>query len=102
MLANKGEINGLRILKEETVDIMTSDNLPEGVTFNADKGMGYGLGASVTPAKGLYSWGGMAATFFWVDVKNNMAIVVLAQHLPQQKYPFAYEFKNLVYKSLVK
>src|SRR5690606_17611206 len=42
MLANSGELDGIRLLSPRTVDLMARDHLPEGVTFRP--GEGYGLG----------------------------------------------------------
>jgi len=63
MLLNKGQLDGKRLLRTETVEMMTKNQLPEGVTRN-DSG-GFGLGFSVRTEdgefpKGEYGWGGMA------------------------------------------
>jgi CubicO group peptidase (beta-lactamase class C family) len=80
MLLNKGEFNGHRILKAETVELMTTINrLPEK---NAGgKGFQFGLGFELyneqkKPAPEVsntaYAWGGMYGTQYIIDPANNM------------------------------
>lgn len=80
MLLNKGEFNGHRILKPETIELMTTINrLPEK---NAGgDGFKFGLGFELyneqrkpTPevSNTAYAWGGMWGTMFIVDPTNNM------------------------------
>lgn len=71
MLLRKGELNGKRVLKSETVDLMFENHLEE-----IDKV--YGLGALVD-GKGRYNWGGAAGTRFWVDVKGGHYGVFMIQ-----------------------
>ena len=100
MLLNKGELDGERLLKPETVPLMTRNHLPEGKeiadlspsadAFNESgyRGIGFGLGVAVTldPARvgipgsaGEFAWGGMASTAFFVDPKEDMAVVFMTQ-----------------------
>ena len=85
MLLNKGELDGKRILKTETVEMMTKNQLPKGVS-RGDTG-GFGLGFSVRTEegkfpKGEYGWGGMASTHFWISPKHDLAVVALSQRIP--------------------
>ena len=43
MLLNRGELNGVRILSPKTVDLITSNGLPEPVLRARGGGMGWGL-----------------------------------------------------------
>ncbi len=98
MLLNGGELEGVRILKEETVQLMMSNQLPEGVVY--ENGGGYGLGGSYTIENGQYGWSGMASTFFTVDPKNNMTVLAFTQHLPFD-ITYALEFNDLVHKAII-
>ncbi|MDA3816975.1 MAG: serine hydrolase [Prolixibacteraceae bacterium] len=80
MLLNKGEFNGHRILKAETIELMTTINrLPEK---NAGgEGFQFGLGFELyneqrkpTPevSNTAYAWGGMWGTMYIIDPTNNM------------------------------
>ncbi len=87
MLANEGELDGVRILKPETVRQMTQNQVGNMPTLRGP-GWGFGLGFGVltdpaaakvkTPA-GSYGWGGIYGTQFWVDPSNKIAGVVMTQ-----------------------
>jgi CubicO group peptidase (beta-lactamase class C family) len=120
MLANRGELNGNRVLGRKTVEYMTTNHLPGGgdlasmgqkvfseISYD---GIGFGLGFSVMldPARagvvgtpGEHGWGGAASTMFFVDRKEEIAGLVLAQLMPSSTYPIRREFKALVYQALV-
>lgn len=83
MLLNKGEFNGHRILKPETVVAMTTINrLPE--INSGGKGFQFGLGFELynelkkpTPAvsNSAFAWGGMLGTEYVIDPKNDMIVL---------------------------
>jgi CubicO group peptidase (beta-lactamase class C family) len=100
MLLNRGELDGVRLLSPKTVAMMTTNQLPGGAeiadlspsadAFNETgyRGVGFGLGVAVTldPVKvgipgttGEFAWGGMASTAFFVDPKEDMAVVFMTQ-----------------------
>ncbi|UFN46996.1 beta-lactamase family protein [Roseomonas sp. OT10] len=88
MLLNGGELDGVRLLKPETVAEMTR---PQTGGFPVNlRGPGYdfGYGFSVVtdPAaaktlqpQGTYGWGGIYGTGFFVDPVNRLSIVVMTQ-----------------------
>jgi CubicO group peptidase (beta-lactamase class C family) len=71
MLLNGGELEGRRILKPETVDLMFEDHLKSG-------SMRYGLGGAVD-GEGGYSWGGANGTQFWIDRKRRLFALFMVQ-----------------------
>jgi CubicO group peptidase (beta-lactamase class C family) len=83
MLLNKGEFNGQRILKPETVELMTSVNrLPE--VNSGGNGFQFGLGFELyneqkkpVPAVSntAYAWGGMLGTEYIIDPTNNLIVL---------------------------
>ncbi|MEM8986652.1 MAG: serine hydrolase domain-containing protein [Pseudomonadota bacterium] len=92
MVVNRGELDGVRILKPETVDLMLSDSMPEGVYMSppgsggAWEGMSFGLGWGLVAepetvgalvGEGSALWGGAASTWFWVDPKNDLIFIGL-------------------------
>ncbi|MEA2883869.1 MAG: hypothetical protein QOH32_3125 [Bradyrhizobium sp.] len=113
MLLNGGELDGARILKAETVRMMTTDSLPPDIRFmhliGPKQGTGWGLGfsirtspdASLMPGSvGSYGWSGLWGTWFWVDAAANMAVVQMIQ-LPADKVgPFFGALRNLTYGAL--
>jgi len=113
MLLNGGVLNGVRILSQASVDLMSMNHLSneilsDGAAFGlAGVGMGLTVGTIINPgiagtysAKGEFFWGGAASTIFWVDKKNNITATMMTQYMPSDKYPLREELKTLVYSSL--
>ena len=96
---NGGELNGNRILEESTVGLIMSDQLPEGASY--EENSGYGLAGAVNLETGVYSWAGAASTNFWIDPANDMIIITYAQLMPSD-YSYAYVFKDLVKRAMMK
>lgn len=71
MLLNRGELDGARVLKPETVDLMFQNHLKIS-------GQKYGLGGAVD-GEGGYSWGGANGTQFWVDRGHDLFAVFMVQ-----------------------
>jgi CubicO group peptidase (beta-lactamase class C family) len=98
MLANGGELDGVRILSPATVELMGTNVIPKNVlvsnngtgvaSFN--EAVGFGLDFQVaTDARasgslqgdGSMSWGGAAGTWFWVDPTNDLIFVGMIQRM---------------------
>ncbi len=120
MLANGGELDGVRILGTQTVALMMDNHLGSAYgpspmsSLNLDmgmsEGMGYGLGGySITdtgltglPASpGTYGWGGAASTDFLVDPEEDLVAIVLTQLLPTGTYPLRPTMEVLTYQAIV-
>ena len=89
MLAEGGELEGVRLLRPETVKEMTRLHVPEGVLTDEEiGGLGWGLGvsvmadadASLLPGRdGDYWWSGRFGTHFWVSPRAETVVVVMQQ-----------------------
>ena len=113
MLLNGGELDGVRILKTETVAEMTKNQLPEEAMKaknggNADVGHGFGLGFGVCVGKddprqasvvGEYYWAGAASTHFWIAPKQELIVVALEQFMPNRT-KLLVAIKPLIYQAL--
>jgi CubicO group peptidase (beta-lactamase class C family) len=96
MLLNRGALDGTRVLGRKTVEYMTADHL--GPEVDASRlhdfpvehidGYGFGLGVAVRRVPGVagimgspgdYRWSGAQGTLFWVDPKEELAVVYMAQ-----------------------
>jgi CubicO group peptidase (beta-lactamase class C family) len=109
MLLNRGELDGARVLKAETVDRMTRNQLGEvRIGFPGNDLMGYGFGILSEAGKkgqkdpagvGTYGWGGAFGTYFWVDPKNQLVGVWMTQVFPPD-FALGIEFKRLTYQAL--
>lgn len=113
MLANGGAVDGVRVMKAETVRLAMSDLLPAGVTYGgAPSGsggatgpkMGYGAGGSVQledvaggAGKGTYGWGGAAGTVAWVDPSKKVRGTVMVNYFPSDKWPLRADAVKAVY-----
>jgi len=112
MLLNNGELNGVRLLQPETVEAMTHNQLPEQaypISIDGERpGVGFGLGLAVFVEKstfmpsapiGEFGWGGAASTHFWISPRDQLAVVLLTQHMP---FTFVMEeaVKPLVYDAI--
>ncbi len=89
MLLNEGELDGVRILKAETVRMMASDQLPPEVEGpNWAPGNRFGLNVAVvndSPAaqylpEGTYWWWGIQGTWMWVDPANRIITLGMMQN----------------------
>jgi CubicO group peptidase (beta-lactamase class C family) len=72
MVMNRGELDGARVLKPETVDLMFQNHL------KPELGQKYGLGGAVD-GEGGYSWGGANGTQFWLDRTKNLFAIFMVQ-----------------------
>jgi CubicO group peptidase (beta-lactamase class C family) len=103
MILNGGTLDGVRVLKAETVALMGQNHigavsvpalksaLPRSAdfTFIADGRDKWGYSFLITtdqvPGKrspGSLSWGGINNTFFWIDPTRGVAGVIMMQYLP--------------------
>jgi len=111
MLLNGGTLDGKRYLSPKTIAYMGSNHIGpgSGITpgpyYLPGPGFGFGLGfavrteAGVSPAEGSVgemNWSGAGGTTFWVDPKENMFVVFMAQTV-SQRTRIRVALKNLVY-----
>ena len=98
MLLNGGELDGVRILGKKTVELMRYPHHDDW----------FGLGFAVVTDKeppntlesvGNFSWGGAAATTFWIDPEEEL-IGLLFTQLLNNPHPFQQQFKVLTYQTL--
>jgi CubicO group peptidase (beta-lactamase class C family) len=111
MLLNKGELDGVRILKADTVAAITANGLPDAILKARGGAMGWGLanvnvvidpGALTYPAnRGEYGWDGTAGTIFWIDPGKEMITILMTQSSPANPDSLRQRFKTLVQHSLV-
>lgn len=103
MVLNGGQLNGVRLLRKETIALMGQDVIPAGVqpdnglvtamgttAFRFGPGVGFGLDymvvkdpkqAGLPVGKGTLSWGGAAGTWFWIDPENDLYFIGMIQRL---------------------
>jgi len=113
MILNGGELNGVRLLRRETVSRMLSNQLPASliplrVGTIVIPGTGFGMGFSVVvdppipgiADRGRAGWAGYANTYFFLDPDRRMIALVLAQTFPFGEPPLEPDFRRLVYEAV--
>jgi CubicO group peptidase (beta-lactamase class C family) len=112
MLANGGELEGVRLLSRKTVEYMLSDHIPNfagGTDATTGPGYGFGLGfgvrrqdgfAVVPGSTGDAMWAGLGGTSFTIDRKERIVGVFMAQ-APTPRLHTRFLFKDLIYAALV-
>jgi CubicO group peptidase (beta-lactamase class C family) len=116
LLSGGAAPNGPRILSPATVRTMTADHLGTIEPYRAGRsgellppGHGFGLGfavrthdglAAMSGSKGLYYWGGIAGTTFFVDPAKDYFAILMTQ-APNQRDYYRPLFRNLVYAALL-
>jgi len=115
MLLDNGEVDGTRLLGRKTIELMTTNHLPDEmipieVQPHTLQGCGFGLGFRVLvnvaeagrlASVGEFGWGGAASTSFFVDPEERLVGLLLTQLIPSRYYPIREEFKVLIYQALV-
>ena len=113
MLSGKGTLSGKRLMKAESVELMTRNHLPQHL-IPLDKkpedrygGLGFGLGVSVRVQQtdwvrasqiGEYGWIGGTSTEFWISPLDELVTITLAQHIPFSA--LSHTIKPLVYAAI--
>ncbi|MEV0693935.1 serine hydrolase domain-containing protein [Streptomyces sp. NPDC050388] len=120
LLRRRGELDGVRLLTPETVDLMTRNHLPGGADLRAfgsrpahdepgNEGIGFGLGVSVVvdPSRtrapsglGTYGWTGVATTAFWVDPGRDLTVQFYTQVRPRSSHSVFPDLRRLVHEAV--
>jgi CubicO group peptidase (beta-lactamase class C family) len=118
MLLNGGELDGVRVLKTETVKMMLSrQTTPEqGLVYWYNhsstptfRGYAWGLAIGVRAEEGPHTipgsdgdaaWGGLANTAYFLDPKEQLAAVAMTQYLGPDEPALSLVLRNGVYSAL--
>ena len=104
MILNKGSFNDQRILKKETVELMTKNHVGELVGPGRGFGLGFGLlydtNKDLSPANtGQIYWGGYFKTHFFIDPKESLIAIIMTQKIPNTD-EYIIELNRAVYGAL--
>ncbi|KAA0112369.1 serine hydrolase [Mycolicibacterium sp. P1-5] len=107
MLLGGGEVDGVRVLSQEAVQLMRTDRLTDeqkkfpflGLPFWMGRGFGLNLSVVTDPAKsaqlygpgglGTFSWPGAYGTWWQADPANDLILIYLIQNYPNLTAPAA-------------
>lgn len=114
LLLDGGIYNNHRVLNEETVSMMMSDQMDPDDIFmfpwlGGETNASFGYGGSVQiattqkqveksgKAEGHYGWSGLARPTFWVDPPNNAFGIIMLQYLTPDDPEIHDRFRSLAY-----
>jgi CubicO group peptidase (beta-lactamase class C family) len=115
MLLNGGELDGMRILKPETVRLMTTNSLPPkmyiaghevGPAFGTGWGLGFAVRTSpdfsyIPGAVGSFNWQGSWGTFFSIDPAQKLILIMMMQRSEHSENGFYFDaIRRLPYAAL--
>lgn len=125
MILNRGELDGARVLRAETVAQMAADQIPglevqplrtqvpalsEDAEFFPGLSKGWGLSFMINRADaptgrpaGSLAWAGLSNCYYWIDPLNGIAGVFVSQLLPfadRLVLPRFLAFESAVYRAM--
>jgi CubicO group peptidase (beta-lactamase class C family) len=121
MMLNGGTLDGAEILSPKTVALFSLNYLPDGREIAdmalpgmfsesgyAGVGFSLGCGVNIDVAKtrlpgtaGEYFWGGAAATAFWIDPREELAVVFMTQVIGSPaRLTLRRDLRTLVYSAI--
>ena len=109
MMLNGGKYNDQRIISRKSVELMTVDHLG-GIEYSWQKGVGFGLGFSISKDVGIrgelgslgeFGWGGAYHSTYWVDPKEELVVVYFTQVIPIQNVDDHQKLRALVYQAIM-
>ena len=96
MLLGKGELDGTRVMKPETVALGISNLMPAGASTQGSLIAGHGFGAGgrvgLGVQEGSFGWGGAAGTIAFIQTKLNTRGTGMAQYFPSTAFPYPEDF----------
>jgi CubicO group peptidase (beta-lactamase class C family) len=116
MLMNSGQNGEARLLGPRTVSYMLSDQLGPHIKnlignadpTRADYGFGLGLAVRTTPgivkmmgSVGQFSWPGASGTDWWVDPKEELAVVYMSAAPGPLRWHYRQKINALVYQAII-
>ncbi len=111
MMLGGGQLGGVRLIAPRTVEMMRTNHVNPDPLETMPPGTGWGMdfqivmdaaAAGDSVSNGIYSWFGIAGTWFWIDPVEDLAFVGMVQHvnlgLTRRIHGLS---RNLVYQAIV-
>ena len=113
MLANGGQLDGVRIIGRKTLALMHANHvpaalLPLSIGVLPLPGYGFGLGSRVAldvaqtgapGSVGEFGWAGAANTYYWVDPQEQLVALFMSQSMLSFDLP-TFDLRALAYQAI--
>ena len=108
MLLNGGVLDGRRLLGRKSVELMTARH-SDPIPLSFLRGQYFGLGVAVQKddgdsgllsSPGTYGWSGAYNTYFRIDPKEQVILLLLVQRSPANNLDLQYGFHNVVMQAV--
>lgn len=109
-MLNGGELDGVRLLSPNTLDLMMENHTGDLPLWLPGPGMGFGLGWAVvedrgeaaTPlSEGSAYWGGAYCTIAWIDREQELVGILMTQVRPYTHINIRQDFQVLAHQAIV-
>lgn len=109
-MLNGGELDGVRLLSPNTLDLMMSNHTGDLPLWLPGPGFGFGLGwavvedrgAAATPmSEGSAYWGGAYCTIAWIDREQELVGILMTQVRPYNHMNIRQDFQVLAHQALI-
>jgi CubicO group peptidase (beta-lactamase class C family) len=106
MMANRGKLDGVRLLAPKTVELMTGNHTAD---LYMEGRTGFGLGFDVQReigrdgrygTEGSYGWGSAYFSRYFIDPREDLIAIFLAQLVPSAGLDLQNKFRTLVYAAV--
>ena len=110
MIANGGELEGVRLLGRMTVELMISNHTGDNDVYIRGPGYGFGLGFGVLidptvsfdmASPGSYGWGGAYGTLYYADPVEDLIGLMFIQLPGHAPLNIRQRFTNVVSQSVI-
>jgi len=108
MLLNGGQLDGHRLLSRKSIELMTARH-SDPIPLSFLRGQYYGLGVAVQKddgdsgllgSPGTFGWSGAYNTYFRIDPKEQVILILLVQRSPANNLDIQYGFQNTVMQAI--
>jgi CubicO group peptidase (beta-lactamase class C family) len=108
MLLNGGELDGRRLVSRKSIELMTARH-SDPIPLPFLRGQYFGLGVAVQKADGdsgllsspgTFGWSGAFNTYFRVDPKEQVILILMVQRSPANNLELQYGFHNVVMQAV--
>ena len=115
MVLNKGELDGERVLREETAELIYRNAVPDAAMPIGAGGYWFGSGWTLggfnlvmdsdaydfPVSNGVIWWDGSAATRYFIDPNLDMVMIIMSQVSPSRGGGFRENFKRLLDEAII-